>query len=154
MARPSMSASVTSKHLTKEEKETRIETEQKLKGKSDNIKPPKHLSKEQKKIFYFIVNELVNTDVLGNLDIYVLTTCSICIDRLTQIEELINKDIEKISDRKLMGSRKDYQADLFRCMTELCMTPASRAKLSNLNLQVQQTKEDQLLQILISGDNE
>ncbi|EES50020.1 phage terminase small subunit P27 family [Clostridium botulinum] len=152
MARPSMSASVTSKHLTEEERKNKVETEQKLKGNGEKIKPPKHLSKEQKKIFKYIVNELVNSEILGNLDIYVLSTCSICIDRLQEIEKLINEDIEKLNDRKLMGSRKDYQSDLFRCMSELSMTPASRAKLGNLNLQAQQNKEDPVLKE-IGGDN-
>lgn len=151
MARPAMSASVTSKHLTEEERKNKIETEQKLKGNGDNIKPPKHLSTKQKKIFKYIVDELVNSEILGNLDIYVLSTTAICIDRLQEIEKLINEDIEKLNDRKLMGSRKDYQSDLFRCMSELSMTPASRAKLGNINIQAQQNKEDQLLKIL-GGD--
>ena len=151
MARPAMSASVTSKHLTEEERKNKIETEQKLKGNGDNIKPPKHLSTKQKKIFKYIVDELVNSEILGNLDIYVLSTTAICIDRLQEIEKLINEDIEKLNDRKLMGSRKDYQSDLFRCMSELSMTPASRAKLGNINIRAQQNKEDQLLKIL-GGD--
>nr|WP_286674720.1 MULTISPECIES: phage terminase small subunit P27 family [unclassified Clostridium] len=123
-----------------------------MKGNSDNIKPPKHLSKEQKKIFKYITNELVNSEILGNLDIYVLSTTAICIDRLQDIEKLINEDIEKLNDRKLMGSRKDYQSDLFRCMSELSMTPASRAKLGNLNLQAQQNKDDPVL-VALGGDN-
>lgn len=69
-----MSATVKSKHLTEQERKNKIETEQKLKGSSDNIKPPKHLSAKQKKIFKYIVYELVNSDILGNLDIYVLST--------------------------------------------------------------------------------
>ena len=148
MARPAISASVTSKHLTKEEKENKIEAEKKLKGKSDNIKPPTYLSKEQKKIFKYIVSELVNADILGNLDIYVLATCAICIDRLQEIEKLINEDIEKLSDRKLMSSRKDYQSDLFRCMSELSMTPQARAKLGNINANAITNKEDPVLSIL------
>ncbi|MCS6103583.1 phage terminase small subunit P27 family [Clostridium botulinum] len=152
MARPSMSASVTSKHLTEEERKNKVETEQKLKGNGEKIKPPKHLSKEQKKIFKYIVNELVNSEILGNLDIYVLSTTAICVDRLQEIEKLINEDIEKLNDRKLMGSRKDYQSDLFRCMSELSMTPASRAKLGNLNLQAQQNKDDPVL-LALGGDN-
>ncbi|UZP04869.1 phage terminase small subunit P27 family [Clostridium botulinum] len=152
MARPSMSASVTSKHLTEEERKNKVETEQKLKGNGEKIKPPKHLSKEQKKIFKYITNELVNSEILGNLDIYVLSTTAICVDRLQEIEKLINEDIEKLNDRKLMGSRKDYQSDLFRCMSELSMTPASRAKLGNLNLQAQQNKDDPVL-LALGGDN-
>lgn len=148
MARPSMSASVTSKHLTEEERKNKLETEKRLKGENDKVKPPTYLSKEQKKIFKYIVNELINAEILGNLDVYVLSTTAICIDRLQAIEQLINESIEKLNDRKIMSSRKDYQSDLFRCMSELCMTPASRAKLGNLNLQTQQDKDDELLKII------
>lgn len=148
-----MSASVTSKHLSKEDRENKLETEQKLKGNSDKIKPPIYLSKEQKKIFKLVVNELINAEILCNLDVYVLTTCVICIDRLQAIEKLINEDIEKLNDRKIMGSRKDYQTDLFRCMGELCMSPKARASIGNLNMQINTEKKDPVLQALQGDDN-
>lgn len=151
MARPSKSVKTMSKNLTKEEKQTRLETEEKLKGGADKITPPTHLTAKQKKIFKYIVEELNASGILGNLDIYILGTCAICIDRLQEIEKKINKNINLIMDKDLMNAKDKYTKDFFRCCNELCLSPQSRAKLGNINLQVKQQQEDPLLQVLAGG---
>jgi len=151
MARPSKSVKTMSKNLTKEEKEVRLETEEKLRGRGDNISPPKHLNARQKKIFNYIVEELEASKILGNLDIYILGTCAISIDRLQQIEKLINKDIERILDKSLMAAKDKYTKDFFRCCNELSLSPQARAKLGNINLQSEQEKQDPLLKVLAGG---
>lgn len=151
MARPCKSVNVMSKNLTKEEKQTRLETEEKLKGGADKISPPSHLNASQKKIFKYIVEELKESGILGNLDIYILSTCSIAIDRLQGIEKLINKDIERLLDKDLMSAKDKYTKDFFRCCNELSLSPQSRAKLGNINLQAKEQQEDVLLQVLRGG---
>jgi P27 family predicted phage terminase small subunit len=151
MARPSKSVKTMSKNLTKEEKEVRLETEEKLRGRGDNISPPKYLNARQKKIFNYIVQELEASKILGNLDVYILATCAISIDRLQQIEKLINKDIERILDKSLMAAKDKYTKDFFRCCNELSLSPQSRAKLGNINLQAEQDKQDPLLKVLAGG---
>lgn len=151
MARPSKSVKTMSKNLTKEEKEVRLETEERLRGGADNISPPKHLNARQKKIFNYIVEELEASKILGNLDIYILGTCAISIDRLQQIEKLINKDIERILDKSLMAAKDKYTKDFFRCCNELSLSPQARAKLGNINLQSEQEKQDPLLKVLAGG---
>lgn len=151
MARPSKSVKVMSKNLTKEEKELRLETEEKLKGGADNISPPTHLIARQKKIFNYIVEQLEESGMLGNLDIYILSQTSIAIDRLQQIERLINKDINKIYDKDLMKAKSEYTKDFFRCCNELSLSPQSRAKLGNINLQAKERDEDVLLKVLAGG---
>ena len=94
MARPAMSAAVTAKHLSSAEKEAKTEVETNLRGKADKIKPPSYMTSAQKKIFRFIVHELEESQILGNLDIYVLAECSICIDRMQSIERKINSEPE------------------------------------------------------------
>lgn len=152
MARPSKSVKTMSKNLTKEEKEIRLETEEKLKGGADKISPPSHLNSSQKKIFKYIVQELKASGILGNLDIYILGTCSICIDRLQEIEKLINKDIERLLDKDLMSAKDKYTKDFFRCCNELSLSPQSRAKLGNINLQAKEREEDVLLKVLAGGN--
>ncbi|NMM65487.1 phage terminase small subunit P27 family [Clostridium sp. P21] len=152
-ARPCKSVATMSKHFTKEELQTRQEQEKRLKGLADNIKPPAYLSKTQKKIFKYIVQELKVSGILCNLDIYVLTTCSIAIDRLQDIETLINKDINNLYNKDLMASKDKYTKDLFRCTSELSLSPQSRAKLGNLNLQVKKDEEDPVKKAL-RGDTE
>ena len=137
MARPSMSASVTAKHLTNEEKNIRLETENKLKGSSDKLKPSKHLTASQRKIFKFIVSNLESSSILSNLDTYVLDECSICIDRMQTIEKQVNERPELLADSSLMATKDRYTKAFFRCCTELCLSPQSRAKIANLALQTE-----------------
>lgn len=151
MARPSKSVKTMSKNLTKEEKEVRLETEEKLKGGADKISPPTHLNSNQKKIFKYIVEQLKASGILGNLDIYILTNCCIAIDRLQGIEKLINEDIKELLNKDLMSAKDKYTKDFFRCCNELSLSPQSRAKLGNINLQDKQQKEDPLLKVLAGG---
>jgi P27 family predicted phage terminase small subunit len=151
VARPSKSVKVMSKNLTKEEKELRLETEEKLKGGADNISPPTHLNARQKKIFNYVVDQLRESNILGNLDIYILSQTSIAIDRLQQIEKLINNDINRIYDKDLIKAKSEYTKDFFRCCNELSLSPQSRAKLGNINMQAKERDEDVLLKVLAGG---
>jgi len=153
MARPSMSVKVTSKNLTQEEIKVRQETEDMLRGLADKLKPPTYLNKNQKKIFKYIVNELKASEVLGNLDVYILSSCATALDRLQVIETMINDEPEKLLDRALMSSKDKYTKDFHRAMTELSLSPAARAKLGNINLNKQQEQDDPLLKALADDDN-
>ena len=140
-----------SKNLTNEEFEIRKQTEDNLKGGADKISPPKHLSKDQKKIFKNIVKELRESGILGNLDIYILTTCAISLDRIETIETMINDTPGLIADKDLRLANDKYTKDFFRCCNELSLSPQSRAKFANINLQAHQDKEDPLLKVLRGG---
>lgn len=148
MARPTKSVLTMSKNLTNEERKARLENENRLKGRVNKIVPPQHLSLEQIKIFKYIVKELKASQILGNLDIYILSICSIAIDRLKNIEILINDNFKLVMDKELMAAKDKYTKDLFRCTNELSLSPQSRAKLGNLNLNDKANKEDKLLKII------
>lgn len=146
MARPAKAVDTMSKHLTKAEKDMRIQTENKLKGSSDKITPPVYLSASQKKLFNYIAAELQNSSILGNLDVYILATCAIAIDRLQTIETMINKDINLLYDKEIMSAKDKYTKDLYRCCNELSLSPQSRAKMANINIQAKE--ENPLLKAL------
>lgn len=151
MARPTKSARLlTECSQTKDEINERIKAEEKLKGNADKIYPPSHLSLSQVKIFKYIVDELKVSGILGNLDIYILATCSIAIDRLQAIEKAINEDFNMIFDKMLLSAKDKYTKDLFRCTNELSLSPQSRAKLGNINLIEKEKAEDPLLKVLRS----
>lgn len=133
VARPAMSSKVTAKHLTKAEIDIKTSSENKLKGASDSIQPPSYLSASQKEIFNYIVDNLDASGILGNLDIYVLTECSICIDRMQEIETEINNSGKIIPS--LVRLKESYTKAFFRYCNELSLSPQSRAKLANINLQ-------------------
>ncbi len=139
-----------SKNLTKEEYEARKEAEQNLKGGTDKIKPPTYLNTKAKKIFKYIVKELESSGILTNLDIYVLSGCAVAIDRIQEAEKLLNEDLLNKDALKVKDS---YAKEFFRYCNELSLSPQSRAKLANINVNAQQEKENPLLQILQkSGD--
>ena len=148
MARPSKSVALQTRDMSNEERQSRLENEQKLKGNSDNIIAPSYLNEQQKKIFDYIVNELRASNILGNLDIYILATCSIAIDRLQTIETMINNNSELLFDKGLLATKDKYTKDLFRCTNELSLSPSSRSKLANINYQIKQDEQDPLLAIL------
>lgn len=151
MARPCKPVAVTTKNWTKKELADRKAAEGKLKGNDDKVKAPSYLTNKQKRIFNIIVKELKASGILCNLDVYVLTTCAIAIDRLRSIEELINKDIENLRDSKLMASKDKYTKDLWKSATELSLSPSSRAKIGNLNIKAKDEAEDPLLTVLRGG---
>ena len=152
MARPAKSAKLLSDcSQTKEEIEERVLIENKLKGSADSISPPKHLNARQKKIFQFVVSELEASGILGNLDIHILGICAIAIDRIQQIEKIINKDINNLRDKELLKAKSDYTKEFFRCCNELSLSPQSRAKLGTINFQVKQKEDDPLMKVLKGG---
>lgn len=154
MARPCKPIETQSRHNTKKEIEERKKQEEMLKGLADKIKPPSYLNKDQKKIFRYIVDQLKASGILSNLDIYVLSTCSIAISRLVEIETKINEDINNLWDKDLMSSKDKYTKDFFRCCNELSLSPQARAKIGSLALQTKAKEEDALIKALKGDDDE
>lgn len=150
MARPCKSVELMSHHFTKEELEVRKQEEEKLRGNNDSIKPPSYLNSNAKKIFKYIVAELDSSGILTNLDNYILANTSIAIDRIQEAEKLLNTDI---LNKDALRVKENYMKDFFRCCNELSLSPASRAKLANININTKTDKEDPLLKAL-RGDDE
>ncbi len=152
MGRPAKSAAVTAKHLTDEERKNRLAGEQSLQGENKKVTPPRHLTKEQKKIFKFIVKELENAQILCALDSSVLAQCAVAVDMLRYIDVCISEDPTLLGSTAFMSSRKQYMSDFFRCSNELCLSPQSRAKLANMNAAA--AKTDPLIEALRADDDE
>ena len=152
MARPAKSVTVNAKHLTADERETRLAGETKLKGSAKKPTAPKHLSPEQKKIFNTVVKQLKEADILSALDSAILAQYAIAKDTLRQIDEQIRDDPQLLASAPFMSSRKQYMADFFRCTNELCLSPQSRAKMANMAVQAQ--KSDPLLEALRSTSDD
>lgn len=150
MARPTKSAAVTVGHFTSGELNSRLEGEEKLRGAADRLRPPSYLTREQKKIFRFIADNLKESGILGNLDVYVLTECCISIDRMQKIEQRINENAE--IDPTLVTVKEKYVKIFFRCCNELSLSPQSRAKLANMGAKSEQ--RNPLEAILAEEDDE
>lgn len=140
--------------MTKDEINKRLEYETKLKGASDNIRPPSFLTPKQKAIFEGIVNYLAPSGMLGNLDVYILAQTAITIDRIQTCEAHINENGVVDLDGNQNPHVKignSYMKDFFRLCNELSLSPQSRAKLANMNYVAEVEKADPLLSIL-GGD--
>ena len=148
MARPAKAVSTKTGTITKEEEAIRKDTEQRLKGKSHRLTPPKYLTDDQKKIFRYIIKELKEADILGNLDVYVLTTTAISIDRLAKMEQQINDNEHLLLDTHFMTAKDKYTKDFFRCCNELSLSPQARAKLSISNVNAMKESKNPLLDAL------
>lgn len=154
MARPAKAVNVQTKNLTNAEKEAREFLESAVKGRPGDLSPPGHLTETQKGVFRNIVEGLEDSGILGALDVYILTTCAIAIDRLASIESEINAHRGLLSDSAYMGSKDKYTKDLYRCCNELCLSPQARAKLGSLAAQAARQKEDPLLRAMELSDDD
>ncbi|MBS4957984.1 MAG: P27 family phage terminase small subunit [Clostridium sp.] len=155
MARPCKSIEAQSRHNSKEDIEKRKETEEMLKGLADRVEfPPEYLTKGQKLIYKEIFNELKASQILSNLYIYILSACSIAIDRLQYIEEIINKNPRALMNKDLMSAKDKYNKDFYRCCNELSLSPQSRAKFGSLSLKAKEKEEDPLIKVLKGDEDE
>ena len=159
MAKAPKPIELQNKHLTKEEIENRKEQEERLKGADNKVyKPPKNLSKEEKKIYKFLVNELKESGILCNLDITILKTTVDSIRRMEECKK--NIDTYGVVLTKEDGSLyrnpatiiyKDYNSIFNKCCMELGLSPSARARLAQFNIQAEKDKEDPVLKAL-KGD--
>ena len=152
MGRPAKSIRIKTGKISNEEIENREKTENNLKGQNDKIRAPTYLTKKQKNIFKYIVNELNNSKILGNLDVYMLSQTAIAIDRIQTIENEINEDNELLKDSKYMATKEKYSKEFFRCCNELCLSPQARAKIS-INFKDDSEKKKTLADILEEDDD-
>lgn len=150
--RPAKPVSQISKNLTKEERQGREVVEQIMQGKSDKLRAPTYLTKDQKKIFKYIKNELDEAHVLGNLDIYVLTQAATIIDRNQKLEQMINEDAKILLNPKVNALQDKLAKQLFRIYNELSLSPQSRAKLAIKATEGAGEKKKSILDLLAEDD--
>ena len=143
MARPCKSAKVlTECSQTKEEINTRIEKEELIRGKADKLVPSMDLTETQLYLFNFIVGELKASET------FLLTKAAIAIDRLHFIEGLVNKNQKLLFNKDIMSKKDSYDKDFYRCCNELCLSPQSRAKIANININTKNAEEDAVVKAL------
>lgn len=154
VGRPAKSAKVSSGKVGKDAKDTRNEVENKLRGEAVKPEAPEYLTDDQKKVFRFIVDNLADGDILGKLDVFVLESTAVAVDRLRSINEMVNKDQDLMFSTSLMGARSKFQSDLWRGCNELCLSPQARAKIGSLSAAAAggKDKKDPLMAALEEDD--
>lgn len=152
MPRPAKPIELQSKHNTKADIQKRKSIQDSLKGDCSCIVPPYKLSDSQLNIFNKIREVYDNVSLIGELDIYTLAEGAVVIDRLQQLEMMINDNPELLTDKDIMSIRKGYTQDYYRLCNELGLSPQSRAKLGSLSLQKDKQNNDALLTLLKAGE--
>ena len=152
MGRPAKSVKVKTGAIASDDESIREDVEDKLRGEAARPEPPEGLTEDQKSIFNFIVDGLASGDILGRLDVFVLESTAVAIDRLRTINRMIDDDQMLLLHTATQNSRAKYQADLWRGCNELCLSPQARAKLGNLAAQKAKEQKDPLLEALKDDD--
>ena len=153
MARPAKSVKVKTGAIAGDDAAIRASVEDKLRGKAVvKLEPPEGLSSEQKEIFRTIVDGLAAGEILGRLDVFVLESTAVTVDRLRVINSMIDRDPNLLLNTSLQNSRAKYQSDLWRGCSELCLSPQARAKLGGMAAQKAREKKDPLLEALKADD--
>ena len=152
MARPAKSVKVKSGDISTADAEVRAGIEDKLRGEAQPPEPPPHLSDAQRELFEFIVGGLVNAEILGRLDVFVLESTVVAIDRLREINRMIDADLSLLANNGLQSARAKYQRDLWRGCSELCLSPQARAKIGGLAAQKAKEAKDPLVAAMMDDD--
>ena len=144
------SVKATSKMMSKEDRAIRVEIEETLKGADISRIPPTSLNDRQGDIYVWLYDNLAPAQILSQLDIVTITNACIIIERLEKIDNTL-EDPAYFLDKGLQAMRKDYFSQYLKICAELCLSPASRAKMGTLAVNAKRAKEDDLLKAL-GGD--
>ena len=152
MARPAKSVRAKTGTITKEEEAQRLELEDKLKGKRDKLIPPLYLTDSQMDIFNYIMGELQEADILGNLDLFILAQTAIAVDRIQDLDRQANDKKELLFENAFRQARAEASKEYVRCCNELGLSRQSRAKLSIAKVKPGEKKKT--IMDLINEDDE
>lgn len=130
MGRPAKAVAAKTGKIAAEETEQRAAIEDKLRGKKDKLVPPLYLTDSQMDIFNYIMGELQEADILGNLDLFILAQTAIAVDRIQELDRQANGNKDLLFENAFRQARSEASKEYFRCCNELCLSPQSRAKLS------------------------
>lgn len=159
MAKASKPTQLISSHLTKAEKQARIDEEEKLKGSDSRVyTPPKHLNREEKQLYIEIVTDMKESGVLSNLDIELICILVDAVINMREMKNLLKKDGKFLTKKDgtiyrhpAINSYKDYEGIYNRCCRELSLTVSARAKLGQINATASEESNDDVLKILGGG---
>lgn len=110
MGRPAKSVKVKSGAIAGDDAAIRQDMENKLRGENTPPDPPACLTDEQREIFQFIVDGLAESEILGRLDVFVLESTAVAIDRLHAINNMIDANPQLIINTALQNSRANIRA--------------------------------------------
>lgn len=148
MGRPAKPVAISSGKISKETKNKRKKAENELRGGSDLVTPPDWLNVRQHQIFEYVAKELAGGKIVGNIDVFILSSFAVAVDRLEQIEKMINDNSELMQDKDLLRAKSKYTADFNTGIKELSLSPQARAKLGGINIVAEKENENPVNELL------
>ena len=147
MARPTTSAKLVKGAMTKARRNKRLEVEESLKGGKFNGTVPKSFTVEEAKAYKWLCSVLAPADILGEPDRETVEQAAITIARLHQIDDLIRRQPELLTDKDVNTVRKTYVDQYIRYCKELCLSPGARSKIGSLMANSKKA-DDPLIKVL------
>ena|SRR5689334_11185283 len=149
MGRPPKNINLASGERTKDEVEARALVEDLFGADlTEDLKPSNRLNANQKKLYNWILEKFSHVGHIGDLDKVLLEQTCIAIDRLQNIEKMINADFNLIRDKELMAAKNKYTQDLHKGAEVFGMSPVARAKMGILGAKKKEQEKDPLLKVL------
>jgi len=147
MARPTTSAKLVKGAMTKARRNKRLEIEESLKGGKFDGTVPKSFTVEEAKAYKWLCSVLAPADILGEPDRETVEQAAITIARLHQIDDLIRRQPELLTDKDVNTVRKTYVDQYIRYCKELCLSPGARSKIGSLMANSKKA-DDPLIKVL------
>lgn len=147
MARPTTSAKLVRGAMTKARRNKRLEIEESLKGGKFDGTVPKSFTVEEAKAYKWLCSVLAPADILGEPDRETVEQAAITIARLHQIDDLIRRQPELLTDKDVNTVRKTYVDQYIRYCKELCLSPGARSKIGSLMANSKKA-DDPLIKVL------
>lgn len=147
MPRPAKPMKTTKAAYTKEDIAARMVVENSIATDKLPSVPPKEWNDRRKAVFKWLYEALEKSGILCTLDKPSFYQACIIIDRLQELDEIIDKC--GVADKELRVARSDYFKQFLSICAELGLSPTARAKIGTLI--VNKKKEDPLLAAL-GGD--
>ena len=147
MARPTTSAKLVKGAMTKARRNKRLEIEESLKGGKFNGTVPKSFTVEEAKAYKWLCSVLAPADILGEPDRETVEQAAITIARLHQIDDMIRRQPELLTDKDVNTVRKTYVDQYIRYCKELCLSPGARSKIGSLMANSKKA-DDPLIKVL------
>ena len=147
MARPTTSAKLVKGAMTKARRNKRLEIEESLKGGKFDGTVPKSFTVEEAKAYKWLCSVLAPADILGEPDRETVEQAAITIARLHQIDDMIRRQPELLTDKDVNTVRKTYVDQYIRYCKELCLSPGARSKIGSLMANSKKA-DDPLIKVL------
>lgn len=141
---------------SKAQLQERLDRENSIKPKSDNIKPPSWLSPFAKREFKKMVKELLEVDLMTNVDVVALARWCDAYDDYIKFKRIIDEEGEMVEytnkaaetnkvPHPLLTKKKAAAEQMDKIDKEFGLTPASRAKIAiPKQPEKEESKEEQM----------